>query len=264
MKERNTIGIIGLVCAVLGLILSCIKGILLLSWILLPIGFILGVVGLFPKNKAKGAALGAVITSIVGFIVAAVVFTMVIDDAFNDTFNKETTVTDNEDAQGDAQPGAQAEGQNSATDAGDGSTRENPLPVGATLASDEWEVAVNSVDLNATEAVLAANPYNEQPEAGKTYILVSITSTYTGEDPQGATPFVDVECVSPQGNTVESHDNYALAPDEFDLAETMYSGASQTGNIAFLVDEATAAEGVLAVAPDMFSEKKFVALQVVE
>ena len=196
VKERNIIGIIGLVCAVLGLILSCIKGILLLGWILLPIGFILGVVGLFPKNKAKGPAIRAVITSIVGFIVAAVVFTLVIDEAFNDAFNKETTVTSDENSQDAVPAGAAAEGQNSASDAGDGSTRENPLPIGATLSSDEWKVTVNSVDLNATEAALAANPYNDQPEAGKTYIMVNITATYTGEDPQGATPFVDVEYLS--------------------------------------------------------------------
>lgn len=199
VKERNVIGIIALVCAVLGLILSCIKGILLLGWILLPIGFILGVVGLFPKNKAKGTALGAVVTSIIGFIVAAVVFTMVIDDAFNDAFNKETTVT-NEGNRGAVRPGAPTEGQNVTAEGGD--------------------------------------------------------------NPQGEMPFVHIEYVTPQGNSV---DGYAtVVPEPFDMAETLFNGASTTGNFAFLVDEATAAEGVLSVAPDMFSQKKFVALQMAE
>lgn len=261
VKERNVIGIIALVCAVLGLILSCIKGILLLGWILLPIGFILGVVGLFPKNKAKGTALGAVVTSIIGFIVAAVVFTMVIDDAFNDAFNKETTVT-NEGNRGAVRPGAPTEGQNVTAEGGDGSTRENPLPIGATLSSDEWEVTVNSVDLAATEAVMAHNPYNEEPAPGQTYVMANVTATYTGDNPQGEMPFVHIEYVTPQGNTVDGY--AAVVPEPFDLAETLFNGASTTGNFAFLVDEATAAEGVLSVAPDMFSQKKFVAVQMVD
>ena len=262
VKERNTIGIIGLVCAVLGLILSCIKGILLLGWILLPIGFVLGLVGLFPKGKEKGTALGAVVTSIIGFIVAAVVFTVVIDDAFNDAFNKETTVTNDEGNKGAVPPGAPTEGQDVTAEGGDGSARENPLPIGATLASDEWEVTVNSVDLDATDAVMAENPYNEEPAPGQTYVMVNVTATYTGDNPQGDMPLILIEYVTPEGNTIDGYE--PLVPEPFDMAETLFNGASTTGNVAFLVDEATAAEGVLAVAPDMFSQKRFVAVQAVE
>ncbi|WP_210383709.1 DUF4352 domain-containing protein [Corynebacterium sp. HMSC05H05] len=255
-KDRNVIGIIGLVCAVLGTILSCIPGILLAGWILLPIAFILGLVGLFPKDKAKGTAIAAVIISIVGTIVAAVVFAFVVDSAIDDTFNKETTVSNNSDNSNDAsdQPA------NQASDAADGSTRENPLPIGSTISSDEWEVTINSVDLDATDAILAENEFNEVPADGQTYVLANVTAKYTGDDPQGSSPWVSVAYVSPQGNTVQSFDAPVITPDAFDLGNTLYKDASTTGNLVFLVDKATANEGVLSVEPDPFSRKRFVSV----
>lgn len=52
------------------LILSYVKGALVAGWALVPIGFILGVVSLFMKNKKKGTDIGAIIASAVGAIVA--------------------------------------------------------------------------------------------------------------------------------------------------------------------------------------------------
>lgn len=258
VKERNTIGIIALVCAILGVIFSCIPGFLIIGWVLLPIAFILGLVGLFPKGKKKGTAIAAVITSIVGAIVAAVAFAFVVESAFNESFNKETTVSNN-GASNAVDNGESADGNSGNTV--DGATRENPLPIGATISSDEWDVTVNSVDLNATDAILAENPFNDAPGEGQTYVMASITAKYKGDDPQGSIPFANIAFVTPQGNEINAYDSIAVEPDGFDSVATLYKDASTTGNVSFLVDEASAAEGVLAVEPDMFSQKRFVAVK---
>ena len=262
VKERNTIGIIALVCAILGVIFSCIPGFLIIGWILLPISFILGLVGLFPKGKKKGTAIAAVITSIVGAIVAAVAFMFVIDSAFNEAFNEETTVSNNggANAVGDGDS-AEGNSEDSADGAADGATRENPLPIGATVSTDEWDVTVNSVDLNATDAVTAANPVNDAPADGQTYVMANVTAKYKGDDPQGSMPMIGFAFVTPEGNTIDSYDSMVIAPDYFDQSTTLYKDAEETGNFAFLVDEATAADSVLAVSPDMFAQNRFVAVK---
>lgn len=135
-NERNTIGIIGLVCAILGVIFSCIPGFLIIGWILLPAAFILGLVGLFPKGKKKGTAIAAVIVSIVGTIVAALVFLFVVGNAFDEAFNEETTVSSNGDASNAVSNGSAESDEQKLLDAG-GVTRENPLPLGTTISSDE-------------------------------------------------------------------------------------------------------------------------------
>lgn len=262
VKERNTIGIIALVCAILGVIFSCIPGFLILGWILLPISFILGLVGLFPKDKKKGTAIAAVITSIVGAVVAAVAFMFVIDSAFNDAFNEETTVSNNggANAVGDGDS-AEGNSEDSADGAADGATRENPLPIGATVSTDEWDVTVNSVDLNATDAVMSENPVNDAPADGQTYVMANVTAKYKGDDPQGSMPTIGFAFVTPEGNTINSYDSIVIAPDYFDQSTTLYKDAEETGNFAFLVDEATAADSVLAVSPDMFAQNRFVAVK---
>lgn len=260
VKERNIIGIIGLVCAILGVIFSCIPGFLIVGWILLPAAFVLGLVGLFPKGKKKGAAIAAVIVSIVGTIIAALAFVFVVGNAFDKEFNKDTTVSSNGDVS-NAVSNDSAEGDRKKSDDSDGTTRENPLPLGTTVSSDEWDVTVNSVDLNATDAIMAENPFNEAPAEGEIYVMVNVTAKYKGDDPQGSMPFATIAFVTPEGNELNAYETVAVAPEEFDNISSLYKDASTTGNIPFLVDEASASEGVLAVEPDMFSKKRFVSVK---
>ena len=48
----------------------------LVSWVLLPIGFILGISGLIRSEKAKAASVAAVLISMIGSVVSAVNFLM--------------------------------------------------------------------------------------------------------------------------------------------------------------------------------------------
>lgn len=221
-KRRNTVGIIGLVAAIIGFIFACIPGALIIGWILLPIAFILGLVGLF-VSAHKGTALAAVIISIVGTIVGAVVFFALVTDAVDDAFGTDDTVSavdqDGDPITGDDQPGSQA----------------NPAPVGTTLTSGDWEVTLNSFNPDATREVLAANSFNEEPADGHTYGLANITVKYTGDD-SAYTHDLSFAYVPESGNVLNSYDNDAVAPEPH-LDGELYSGASLTGNVDFEIPQ---------------------------
>ena len=64
-KGRNTVGIVALVMAIIGFIFACVPGALIVGWILLPISFIVGLVGLFRKGEVDLACNHRVIVSVV-------------------------------------------------------------------------------------------------------------------------------------------------------------------------------------------------------
>ena len=273
---KNVLGIIALITAILGTIFACVPGALILGWVLLPIAFILALVSVFLKGKKRGAGIAALILSVVGTIIGGVVFLTVVGNAFDDAFSDETNVSvgqnDEEPAAEETVPAAETSdedtaGQDSAGEdataaEGDGEqgTRANPYPLGAEISTSEWVVTVNSVDLDATAAVLEENPYNDAPEEGHAYILVNLTAQYIGDDAEGETPWVGVEYVSPAGNTFTSADVFAVVPDSFDSLGTLYEGASTSGNIGLHVPAESVEEGTLKVSPSLFGDAVFVAV----
>jgi len=248
-KTKNTLGVIALVTAIVGAVFACVPGALIIGWILLPIAFILGLVALFQKGRRR-AAIAAVIISIVGTVVGVVVFLAVVADAFDDAFNEEPTVkTSDKGSDDSAADGSEKKG-----------TRENPYPLGSEISSEDWTVTVNSVDLDGTQAVMAENPFNESPAEGHVYILVNLTATYTGDDPEGDTPWTQVAYVSSEGKSFEVYDNLVVAPDQFDELTTLYEGASTSGNLVIEAPAEALADGVLAVTPGLIGGKVFVAV----
>ncbi|MGJ0204630.1 DUF4352 domain-containing protein [Leucobacter sp. gxy201] len=140
-------------------------------------------------------------------------------------------------------------------------TRENPYPIGSAITDGDWTATINSVNLDGTQAVMDTNPFNETPAEGTQYILVNVTLTYNGDNPDGSMPMMIAEYVTVDGNTINSFDKMVLPPEQFDNVSTLYTGASTTGNLAFEVPSATASEGVLAVKADMMGDKVFVKVQ---
>lgn len=248
-KQKNTIGLIALIVAAVGFVFACIPGALIIGWVLLPIGFILAIVSFFLKGKKKGLGVAALIVAIVGTIVGFVVFFTVVATAFDDAFsNGDTSVS-------------VPEGSGVVEEVADENSRENPYPLGSVISDDEWELVVNSVNLDATEAVASANEFNDAAPAGEVYILANVTITYKGTDPSGAMPTQSIAYVTVEGNTVNSFDSFAVAPDALDSITTLYEGASTTGNVVLTAPAESVGQGVLAVSPSMFGEKVFVAVQ---
>ena len=248
-KGRNTVGIIALVMAVIGFIFACIPGALIIGWILLPISFIVGLVGLFRKGEVLWPAVTAVIVSVVGTIVGVMVFLVVLSNVVDEAVSSSGAVS------ASAAPGGAGSSEQ-------GKTRENPYPLGTEISGKDWKVVVNSVTFNANDAVAAANQFNDPPAAGKEYVLINYTATYIGDDSSGeSAAFVSVDYVTADGVTVNGTDSMAVAPDAIDSLATLYKGASVTGNIVRAVPSDTAQDGVLAVAPGLLADTVFVAVK---
>lgn len=259
--QRNVLGIIALAVSAVGFIFACVPGALIVGWVLLPIGFILGIVSLFMKGKVKWQGITAIIVSVVGTIVGIIVFTVVVATAFNDSFGgtdvgigEEPAVV--EEAEGPVAPIEEEE----AEPAAEVGTRENPAPLGTPIEGQEWTVVINSVTFGATDQILAENQFNEAPDPGTEYILINYTATYTGDDPEGMSAiFASVEYVTADGVTVTGFDKVVVGPDEIDVISTLYNGGSVTGNKALQVPSPP--DGVIAVSPGMISDTVFVATQ---
>lgn len=251
-KTRNVLGIIALAVAALGFVFACIPGALIVGWILLPIGFILGIVAVCLRGKVKWQAITAIIVSVVGTIVGFIVFFAVVAASFTNAFGDSGVDIDNGTA-------VVEEGDDSADEgASETGTRDNPAALGATIEGDEWTVVINSVELDAVDAVLEENDFNDKPDPGTTYIGINYTVTYTGDDADGQYPaMVGLEYVTGDGVTVDGLDKLLIGPDELDTISPIYEGASVTGNRFIQVPDPV--DGVLAVTPGMFSDKVFVA-----
>ena len=253
----NVLGLIALITACLGFIFACVPGALIIGWVLLPIAFILALVSLFLRDKAKWMGITALIVSIVGTIVGFAVFSAVVTSSFEKSFGSgETKVVAPSEA---AVANSGEKQEDSAAKPG---TRENPYPIGSVIESKDWRIVVNSVNLAASASVVAASSVNEPPAKGSEYMLVNYSVTYIGDDPNGQMPaFVSIDYVTADGKTVNKLDKFIVAPDSMDSTSALYKNGTATGNEAIEVPAATAAKGVLAVRPGMIADKVFVAVK---
>ena len=141
-------------------------------------------------------------------------------------------------------------------------TRSNPAPIGTAISSDEWEVTLGPVTLDATAAVMDTNMFNDPPSEGFVYALVPVTVTYIGET--SGTPWlaIDVEYVSADGVTYTTADTNAVSPEPrfLDINE-LYTGASASGNIVIAIPSATAAAGTWTVSAGWGGAPYFFAAQ---
>lgn len=142
----------------------------------------------------------------------------------------------------------------------DEGTRSNPFPLGTKVSSGDWYITIDSVDLDATAAVMDANFVNEAPADGNVYIVVTATTGYTGTDDSGQMPFGYIDYVSAEGNTISQA--FVVPPGEdFTTMDELYVGGVHTGNTVFEVPASSAGDGVLAVTPEMTADKAFVAVK---
>lgn len=249
-KKTNILGIIALGLAILGTILACIKAVMAVGWIALPIAFIMGIVALFMKNQGKAAAISAIAIAVVGSMIAGVMaFVYFLKDIDDEITGGETVVSG-------GNSGGSPKGLVGGKDE-KGTSRENPLPLGSTIENNDWEVTVNSVEFKADAKIKAENPYNDDAKPGNEQILVNLTYKYKGNKPEGEYLFPVVDFVTPSGNSISWTDTFLMAPDRIDSSKVMYNGATVTGNVPFEVPAADAQNGVLAVTPGFVGNKRF-------
>lgn len=181
-----------------------------------------------------------------------------IDEAFNDDVQVDAPVKT--EAATPVEDDAPADADEEV--ASEEGTRENPLPLGSTISSDDWEVTLNSVDLNATDAVLAENPLNDGLEEGNGYLTANVTATYLGDDPEGETPAgVRVEYVSASGNSFDTAASMVIVPEYFNRSEALYEGASTAGNFGVEVAMKDVENGQILLSPSIFGDGVFFEIQ---
>lgn len=142
---------------------------------------------------------------------------------------------------------------------GTAGTREDPLPLGTPIEGEDWVVTVNEVTTDATDAVMAANQFNDAPAEGTQYLLADVTVEYTGDESEMIMLGTGFAFVTATGETIDTGDAFVVGPDELDTAQELYNGGTAQGNVVLQVPEG--ADGLLRVTTGMFGgEKTFVAL----
>lgn len=143
-------------------------------------------------------------------------------------------------------------------------TRENPLPLGTPVTVEDydgpaWEVTLGAPTYDATEAVRAANQFNEEAPAGLTYVVVPVTVTRLGAAAEAPWIGLNIEYVTASGTTHTSADTMAVAPEPtFNDINELYTGASGAGNVVLAVPTGDAGTGAWKISA-MFGDEVFVA-----
>lgn len=147
----------------------------------------------------------------------------------------------------------------------DGS-RDNPVPIGQVAdVGDGWTMKVNSVEVDGTATIMAANQFNEAPADGKQYVLVNVTVGYVGPDESSSAGVSVAALGQATNNPAKSYDSFVVAPDpQLESFGELFKGGEETGNVAIEIESADAPTLVLiGQALLSFSDKdrKFFAVQ---
>ncbi|MWB97851.1 DUF2510 domain-containing protein [Agromyces seonyuensis] len=239
--DSKLLGILALVAAGVGALVAWVPYVGFLGYLLLLTGIVLGIISLVKRQPkwmgitAIAVSVGATIISVIVSIILAVALiggAVESSDSFVDQLDElEQSLEDGGSGTGGDSLGSQMQS----------------AEFGETLVGAEYEIVVNSIELGATEAVLAADEYNDAPEPGTSYAIVNATYTYTGAG-VGDVYSAPITVVDEEGWPV----SYAFltAPEPaLDFVE-LTPGVPVTGNlVVVLADDAV---NSLEILPDDF------------
>lgn len=141
--------------------------------------------------------------------------------------------------------------------AGSQGTRDNPLPAGSTIESQDWAVTIGATNTDVTALVLDANMFNDEPAPGNVFIQVPVSATYNGAG-SGTILEVSVAYVTGDGTVVNSFDTFIAVDDACTAGTELYAGASASCNTYLEVPAAV--DGTIRVKPGFLAEDAFFAL----
>ncbi|RZT59159.1 hypothetical protein EV140_1761 [Microcella alkaliphila] len=232
------------------------------SLIMAIVGLVLGILALRKYAAGKGLPIsGVIINAIAAFL--ALIFVILYAVGFAAWFTAiedELTPVPPMETTEPADPGDDGATEPDPVDPGDGlfevttpdsgpGSFDEPLANGQTViltdfGTDTWEVTVDAVDLSADEAVLAVNEFNEPPEPGTQYAVMTLTVTKVAGEPADPWFAIEVEFLSSASTTHTQFDALVVDPDPsfFDLGE-LSEGDTATGNVTVLVPSADVENG---------------------
>jgi hypothetical protein len=94
---------------------------------------------------------------------------------------------------------------------------------------------VTDVLLDATEAVLEEDEFNEEPEPGNQFLLVTLEATYVGDEEPANLFDLDFQVVGPSNVAYGFDASCGLIPDEIDTFQDVFEGGTITGNLCWSV-----------------------------
>jgi hypothetical protein len=229
VKRTNVIGLIAVIAAVIGFVLACVPGALVVGWVLLPIALILGIVGVCQSGRPKSTSITAIIISIVGFVVGAVVFFVVVGNAFHDAFHTSDLSAPTAAPGGSAHPATTSAEATPSTEQG---SRANPFPIGTPVTNKDWQVTLGA-PREAGAEVAAENQFNDSPKAGMQFWIVPVTATYTGDTTGNLAFGISVKFVGADNVTYD--DRCGVIPTPLDDVGDLYKDGTAQGNVCVAV-----------------------------
>lgn len=252
-KEKNIPGLIALILSVIGFVFACIPGALIIGWVLLPVAFILGIVGLVLSGKAKGTSIAAIIVAVTGVVVGVTVFLVVVQDAFEDAFSG-SNLSPSSESDPSSLPSGNATRPGEESDGGRRGSREDPLPIGETVTSSDWEITLGA-PYEAGDEIAAENPFNNPADAGMEYWIVPVTAIYKGDGTGTAWVDIKVNFVGSDNRTYNDYKCSVVIPDPLNDVGALYKDGVAEGNKCVMIP--AGADGLWSLSTGFVSEPVF-------
>ena len=238
VKRRNTLGLVALILAVVGLVLTPFA--MVASAVLLPVAFILGIVGLCLPGRTRATSAGAVAVSTLAvvLVIALVVVSMVrgvFDDAFNSWGASSPETTTETETPAAPPPGS----------------RQNPLPIGETVVGNGWTVTLGTPREAAAE-VVAEDPANAAPAPGMEFWIVPVHAVYTYDGGTPMRPSLEVWVEFTGGDGRVYRDGCGRIPDALLAVGEMHRGDAVDANACVAVP--SGADGLWTLTIAIFSD----------
>lgn len=247
----KAVSIVGIVLGGLALLLSWIPIVNNLAFVLGLVGLVLGVVGLvlaIRKGGGKALSVIAVVLSALCLVVTVATqafYSAVLEDV-SDTLDEaagESSIEQVDAGTEDGEPAESDRAGGQAVQEPDASPASTALALGDQATAGRYLVTIEAVDLDATDAVVAANTFNDAPENGR-YATADLTVTFEGDGEDEGMPLfdLDVELLGGDQRNYATYECMASLGDLSEQTDGLRTGGSSSFQVCFDIPDA-AAEG---------------------
>jgi hypothetical protein len=247
-RPGKAVSIVGIVLGGLALLLSWVPIINNLAAILALVGLVLGIIGLVQAIRRKGPKALSVVALVLSglslvIVVATQAFYGAVLDEVSDSLDEAAgtpAVSTPEAAVPAAVEAGATDGPSSAAPAGQEAAPADGLALGESGTVGRYTVTVEAVDLDATDAVVAANTFNDAPENGR-YATADLAVTYEDGDREGMPLFdLDVELLGGDQRNYATYECMASLGDLSEQTDGLRAGGSSSYRVCFDIPDAAA------------------------
>lgn len=256
---KNGLGLASVILGGVAFLFAFIPGVNFFAGFLALVGLVLGVVALAQKNKVKTAALiGTILNAVAGIlsIIMIVVYAAAFVAAVDESTNSDGKVITTEDTA--EEPAAEVDAP-----AADLGTRENPAPIGSTVAinslgSPAYEVTATAPTWDVNAQVEDANMLNPDPKAGNQYASLPVSVKYVGDDSGHPQFDLQFSFVSAEGQAYDG--GFVVMDGQLSDVDELFPDATGTGTIIIELPTAAVGTGTWSVG-NVFGDPVFFAAQ---